>query len=71
MTRFEENGVDLQELSRDKREAERRYQRSCELCCNWGLSIRCDRCAIDCAHTRMMEVFSVIKKSSQYKKMCA
>lgn len=71
MTRFEENGVDLQELSSSRREAERKFQRSCELCCNWGLFIHCDRCAIDCAHTRMMEVFSVMKKPSQYRAKCA
>ena len=71
MTRFEEIGVELQELSRSKREAEKKFQRSCEMCCNWGLPIRCNRCAIDCAHTRMMEVFSAMRKPSQFRTNCA
>lgn len=62
MTRFEEIGVEHQEQSRNKTEADKKYQRSCELCCNRGLRIQCDRCAIDYAHTRMMEVFSILKK---------
>jgi len=71
MTRFEEIGVELQELSRTPKEAKRLYQHSCDLCCSSGLHIRCDRCAIDCAHTRMIEAFSVMKKPAQCKKVFA
>ena len=63
MTRFEEIGVELQEQSWTPKEADRKFQRSCELCCSRGFHIRCDRCAIDCAHRRMKEVFSILKQA--------
>ena len=71
MTRFEEIGVELQERSRNKKEAKVLYKHSCDLCCNSGLNIRCNRCAIDYAHTRMLGIFSVMKKSTRHKDVCA
>ena len=56
MTNFEEKGVALQNESRTRIQAENRFKYSCDLCCNRGLRIRCDSCAINAAHESMMDV---------------
>ena len=60
MTYFEEKGIELQKLSRSPREADRRYERSCEICCITGKRICCDRCGIDYVHKQVIEAFSVL-----------
>lgn len=46
MTRFESVGVDLQETAVTVEQAKRSFRYSCKLCCEHGLRIKCDSCAI-------------------------
>ena len=46
MTKFEQVGVNMQYESTTKEIAQQKFSRSCECCCNKGLRINCDRCAI-------------------------
>lgn len=46
MTKFEQVGVNMQYASYTKEIAQQKFSRSCECCCNRGLRINCDRCAI-------------------------
>ena len=57
MTRFEEIGQQLQIESLSKTEAIARFKKSCELCCNRGNHIDCDRCAIAACHRAVCETF--------------
>lgn len=57
MTKFEQVGVNYQYDALSKREAERSFQRSCNVCCNRGMRIDCDRCAIAFAHSLVMASF--------------
>jgi len=56
MSRFEEVGVNRQVCAETRAQAERSFAMSCDICCNRGLRIECDRCAIQAAHERMMKV---------------
>lgn len=51
MTKFESIGVELQQEAASKEEAQKRFLTSCKICCQRGLQIDCDKCAIEMAHT--------------------
>ena len=57
MTKFEQVGVNMQYDSATKEIANQMFSRSCECCCNKGLYIRCDRCAIETAHRLVIATF--------------
>ncbi len=57
MTRFEEIGQQLQLESLSKSEAKARFKKSCDICCNRGINIDCDRCAIASCHRMVCETF--------------
>lgn len=57
MTKFEQIGVNMQYDSRTKEEALQKFSRSCECCCNRGMHIKCDMCAIETAHNLVMATF--------------
>lgn len=50
MIKFEQIGVNFQNESVTIKEAQWKFSRSCEICCNRGLHIDCERCAISVAH---------------------
>lgn len=50
MCKFEQIGVNMQNDSCSVEEAQGKFTRSCEICCNRGLRINCERCAIAVAH---------------------
>ena len=50
MCKFEQIGVNLQNESDSIKEAQRKFSRSCEICCNRGLRISCGKCSIAIAH---------------------
>ena len=50
MTKFEQIGVQYQHDARDKCEAARSFRYSCRVCCDRGMRIECDRCAIAITH---------------------
>lgn len=56
MTRFEENGVAIQYATKNIPQATHCFKNSCNLCCNRGFRIDCDRCAISYAHSHQVEI---------------
>ena len=65
MTKFETIGVNYQYAADSKEEAKRAFAYSCKACCNKGMRLDCDRCAI--AHTHAMVVAYFSDKETQYK----
>lgn len=57
MTKFEQVGVNLQYESLTKEIAVKRFSRSCECCCNKGMHIDCDKCAITTVHQLVIASF--------------
>lgn len=54
MTKFEQNGVNIQHECFTKGVAIERFKRSCNICCLHGLHIECDKCAIAAAHNMVI-----------------
>ena len=54
MTKFETVGVNYQYNANNIKEANRSFEYSCNCCCNKGMRLDCDRCAI--AHTHALVV---------------
>ena len=50
MTKFEQIGINYQYAAETKEQARRSMDYSCNCCCNRGMHIDCDRCAIAVAH---------------------
>ena len=57
MTKFEQMGINYQYDARTKEEANRSFKYSCECCCNRGMHIECERCAIACVHNLVVASF--------------
>lgn len=57
MTKFEQIGINYQYAARSKEEALRSFQYSCRCCCERGMHIECERCAIACAHDMVVGAF--------------
>lgn len=60
MSGFESRGVELQMESTSEFQARKRFERSCDLCCNRGMRIECDRCAIKTAHETFVSILEEI-----------
>ncbi len=60
MTKFEMNGIYLQNLSRDKKEANKNFHASCNICCNRGLRIDCERCGVAIANSATIAAFELL-----------
>lgn len=58
MTKFETIGVNYQYAADSKEEAKRAFAYSCKVCCNKGMRLDCDRCAIAHTHTMVVAYFS-------------
>ena len=58
MTKFEQVGVNYQYNARSKYEANSSFMRSCHCCCERGMRIDCDRCAIAHTHSMVMATFA-------------
>ena len=56
MCKFEQVGVEIQFSCFTKAEANREFRHSCELCCNHGLRIECDRCSIAHTHGQVLAI---------------
>lgn len=54
MTKFEQVGVNYQYDAETKKEARRAFRYSCNCCCNRGMHINCDNCAIAVAHEHVI-----------------
>lgn len=57
MTKFEQIGVNRQYDSDSKHEATRAFNRSCEVCCNKGMHITCEKCSIAYVHSLVIATF--------------
>lgn len=57
MTKFEQIGVNYQHEALTKEDANRAFKHSCNCCCQHGMRIDCDRCAIACAHDLVIAAF--------------
>ena len=60
MTKFETIGVNYQHEARNKHEANKSFLHSCKCCCEKGMRIECDRCAIAEAHSLIIACFDTI-----------
>lgn len=54
MTGFERRGCEIQMDSQTVPEATRNFEYSCRVCCNRGIRIDCDRCAIAITHENVV-----------------
>lgn len=57
MTKFEQVGVNMQYEALTKEIAIKKFSRSCECCCNKGIRLECDRCAIETVHKLVIASF--------------
>lgn len=62
MTKFEQVGVNLQNEAESKREASRSFRYSCRVCCERGMRIDCDKCAIAYTHEATVAAFDAATK---------
>lgn len=58
MTKFETIGVGYQYDARDISEANKAFKYSCDCCCNKGMQIECNKCAIAQAHSMVCACFN-------------
>jgi hypothetical protein len=58
MTKFESIGVQYQRDADSKQEANKLFLYSCKCCCEKGMRIECDRCAIAHAHAMVVACFA-------------
>lgn len=57
MTKFEQRGVQFQYGALTKEQAQKSFSYSCDCCCNKGMRIDCDHCAINCVHQMIVAYF--------------
>lgn len=57
MTKFEQVGINYQYDAATKEQAIRSFNHSCNCCCNKGMRIDCDHCAIACTHAMIVAIF--------------
>lgn len=64
MSRFEQRGVSRQEDSISRADSAKSFHRSCAICCERGLRIDCERCAIANAHSAVLAAFDALSAFS-------
>lgn len=57
MTKFEQIGISYQYDAASTKEANKAFRYSCECCCNKGMHLDCDHCAIACVHSLVVAYF--------------
>lgn len=62
MTKVEQVGINYQHEATTKEDANRSFKYSCDCCCNRGMRIECDRCAIATVHSLVIAAFDSKKK---------
>lgn len=67
MTKFEQVGVNYQYNANNIQEANKSFNYSCQCCCNKGMRIDCDRCAIAHVHNMVVACFNDMNKESAVK----
>jgi hypothetical protein len=61
MYKFEQVGVNKQYAANSKAEAQKAFAYSCDCCCNKGMRLDCDTCAIANVHSLVMACFDSTK----------
>ena len=67
MTKFEQIGVNYQYDANNISEANKSFNYSCQCCCNKGMRIDCDRCAIAHVHNLVVACFNDKNKEGAVK----
>lgn len=62
MTKFEKIGVSYQYDANSKIEAIRSFRYSCRCCCERGMHIDCDRCAIAVAYDHVIAALDTLEQ---------
>lgn len=57
MTKFEQIGVNYQYNAESKEYAHKAFKHSCDVCCNKGMHISCDKCSIAWVHSLVIATF--------------
>ena len=57
MTKFEQIGINYQHNARSIADANKSFEYSCNCCCNKGMHLDCDRCAISAVHNMVVACF--------------
>lgn len=65
MTYFERRGVELQERSETVAQANSRMDYSCQKCCQRGINIDCDHCAIKQTNIVVVTTLKSIQEARQ------
>lgn len=65
MTRFESIGVDLQQNAETIQQAKRAFNYSCRMCCQRGLHLDCDSCAIYGAHKTQISFIHAMEEDAR------
>lgn len=63
MTKFEQVGVSLQNEATTKYDARKNFSYSCRCCCNRGMRIECDRCAIAATYRMTIAALDTVKQA--------
>lgn len=58
MTKFEQIGVNFQYDANNIKEANRSFKYSCDCCCNKGIRLDCEHCAIAHVHSHIVAYFN-------------
>lgn len=61
MYKFEQVGVNKQYAANSKAQAQKAFAYSCDCCCNKGMHLDCDTCAIANVHSLVMACFDSTK----------
>lgn len=59
--KFIEIGIQYQQNSISKEEANKMFLQSCNICCNRGLHLDCDRCQIAMVHNMTIAVLDELE----------
>lgn len=57
MIKFEQVGVNFQHEATSLYEANKAFKYSCDCCCNKGIKLECDKCAIVHVHSLVVAYF--------------
>lgn len=64
MTKFEQIGINYQYDATSIQEAQRAFKHSCNCCCNKGIKLECDKCAIANVHNMIVAYFNDKSKTN-------
>lgn len=64
MNKFEHIGAENQTYANGPKDAERKFLRSCDICCSRGIRSDCDSCPIAEAHRSIMAYYADQKREA-------